>query len=97
MSLYICFTVTFQTFSIQTESANKLFTDIFSPLKMYKAPDDEAEYLTASRAGRSFWRATLIRGGVSDGGSSAKERKLSGNSLFNLLDFVFEAVAAFKI
>lgn len=63
---------------------------------MHKAPDDEAEYLTASHAGRSFWRATLIRGGVSDGGSSAKEQKLSGNSLFNLLHLVFEAVRRFQ-
>lgn len=64
ISNYICFILTFQTFSIQTERANKLFTDIFWPLKMHKVPNDEAEYLTTTRAGRSFWRATLIRGGT---------------------------------
>lgn len=63
MSLNICFTLTFQTFSIQPERENTLclITDTFSPLEIHLVPDDEAEYLGASCVGRGFWWATPIR------------------------------------
>lgn len=55
-------------------------------------PNDEAEYLSASCAGRGFWGAALIRCGV-----HIKQTLSEFPPCFNQLDLMFEAVASFKI